>query len=226
MGIQLIDHLGRTYDVAGKRVTLGAARTNSITIAEFGAPGPVLELINDGMGWLVQRADPGGAVIVNGATVTDALPVGHLDVIQAPGVSLRFIDTAQPRPQSQPRNGPADDAQPQPKPQPSADHYRRPLPVAAPVAANAPVHSQPKPAPLAPPVVATATASKDQTLAGLLAILLGGVGAHHFYLGRILLGVVYILFSWTFIPMLVGIIEGIIYLTMAEEQWRAKYPAP
>ena len=75
MGIQLIDHLGRTYDVAGKRVTLGAARTNSITIAEFGAPGPVLELINDGMGWLVQRADPGSAVIVNGATVTDALPV-------------------------------------------------------------------------------------------------------------------------------------------------------
>ena len=74
--------------------------------------------------------------------------------------------------------------------------------------------------------MATATASKDQTLAGLLAILLGGVGAHHFYLGRILLGVVYILFSWTFIPMLVGIIEGIIYLTMAEEQWRAKYPAP
>lgn len=250
MGIQLIDHLGRTYDVAGKRVTLGAAKTNGIAIAEFGAPGPVLELINDGMGWLVQRADPGSAIIVNGATVADALPVGHLDVIQAPGVSLRFIDTTQPRPRSQPANGSANDARPLPLPQPVANHYRRPVavatptpdarpaPVARPVIANAPANAQP-PAPLAPPgndqpaaitppdeaTVKPAAAGKDQTLAGVLAILLGGIGVHHFYLGRILLGVVYVLFSFTFIPMLVGIIEGIIYLTMSEEQWRAKYPA-
>lgn len=49
---------------------------------------------------------------------------------------------------------------------------------------------------------------KDPTTAVLLALLLGGVGAHKFYLGQVGLGVVYILFSWTFIPAIVGFIEA------------------
>lgn len=46
----------------------------------------------------------------------------------------------------------------------------------------------------------------------LLAFFLGGLGVHKFYSGRIGLGIVYILFCWTFIPMIVAFIECIIAL--------------
>jgi len=65
--------------------------------------------------------------------------------------------------------------------------------------------------------------SKDRTTAGLLAILLGIVGAHHFYLDNPGRGVLYLFFYWTLIPAVLGIIEGIIYLTKSDEEFQAKY---
>ncbi len=49
---------------------------------------------------------------------------------------------------------------------------------------------------------------KDPTTAVLLAIFLGGLGAHKFYLGKIGQGIIYLLFSWTFIPGIVALIEA------------------
>ena len=49
---------------------------------------------------------------------------------------------------------------------------------------------------------------KNATTAVLLALFLGGVGAHKFYLGQIGWGVVYLLFSWTLIPGIVALIEA------------------
>lgn len=49
---------------------------------------------------------------------------------------------------------------------------------------------------------------KDPTTALLLALFLGGIGGHKFYLGQVGLGVVYLLFSWTFIPGIVAFIEA------------------
>ncbi len=49
---------------------------------------------------------------------------------------------------------------------------------------------------------------KDPTLAVWLALLLGGVGAHKFYMGNTGLGIVYILFSLTSIPAIIGFIEA------------------
>lgn len=46
----------------------------------------------------------------------------------------------------------------------------------------------------------------------LLALFLGGVGAHKFYSGKTGLGLLYLLFGWTFIPMLIGVIEALIAL--------------
>ena len=65
---------------------------------------------------------------------------------------------------------------------------------------------------------------KSKTAAGLLGIFLGGLGIHKFYLGKAI-GVVYILFIWTFIPALVGFIEGIIYLAFpgTDEEFTRKY---
>ena len=42
--------------------------------------------------------------------------------------------------------------------------------------------------------------AKNRMTAILLALLLGGLGAHHFYCGRPLIGVLYIVFVCTFIP--------------------------
>lgn len=51
---------------------------------------------------------------------------------------------------------------------------------------------------------------KDTTTAVLLALFLGGIGVHHFYMGKVLLGVIYLLFFWTFIPAFIALIEAIL----------------
>lgn len=63
---------------------------------------------------------------------------------------------------------------------------------------------------------------KSKIAAGLLAIFLGGIGVHKFYLGKVGLGIVYILFCWTYIPALIGLIEGIIYLCSNDENFQLK----
>ena len=47
----------------------------------------------------------------------------------------------------------------------------------------------------------------------LLAFFLGGLGFHKFYSKKIFKGVLYLLFSWTFIPSIIGFVESIIGLT-------------
>jgi TM2 domain-containing membrane protein YozV len=64
---------------------------------------------------------------------------------------------------------------------------------------------------------------KSKVAAGLFGILLGGIGIHKFYLGRIGWGIVYLIFCWTFIPAVVGLIEGILYLTASDEDFERKY---
>lgn len=49
---------------------------------------------------------------------------------------------------------------------------------------------------------------KNATTAVLLALFLGGIGAHKFYLGKTGLGIVYLLFSWTLIPGIIAVIEA------------------
>ncbi|EUJ34158.1 TM2 domain-containing protein [Brochothrix campestris] len=44
----------------------------------------------------------------------------------------------------------------------------------------------------------------------VLAILLGCVGVHKFYAGKIGVGVVFVIFCWTGIPALIGFIEGLV----------------
>ena len=76
------------------------------------------------------------------------------------------------------------------------------------------------PQPFAP---GTGVCTKSRVLAGLLALLLGTFGVHKFYLGRIGQGIVYVIFFWTWIPALLGICEGIYYLTMNEDAFCRKY---
>jgi TM2 domain-containing membrane protein YozV len=64
---------------------------------------------------------------------------------------------------------------------------------------------------------------KDKTTAGVLAVMLGGLGVHKFYLGRMGAGIAYFLFSWTGIPFVLGLIEGVSYLSMTPERFNAEY---
>jgi TM2 domain-containing membrane protein YozV len=68
-----------------------------------------------------------------------------------------------------------------------------------------------------------ATARKSRMAAVLLALFLGGLGIHKFYLGRPGWGILYILFCWTFIPSIIAFIEAIVYLCTSDEQFAAKY---
>jgi TM2 domain-containing membrane protein YozV len=63
---------------------------------------------------------------------------------------------------------------------------------------------------------------KSKTAAGLLGIFLGGLGIHKFYLGKTGMGILYLLFCWTYIPALIGFIEGIIYLTSNDHNFEVK----
>ena len=64
-----------------------------------------------------------------------------------------------------------------------------------------------------------------RVVAGILAIFLGIVGGHKFFLGYTTAGVIYILlFLCTgFVPMLLGLVDGIIYLTKSDEEFIETY---
>ncbi|HWO17322.1 MAG TPA: NINE protein [Kofleriaceae bacterium] len=67
---------------------------------------------------------------------------------------------------------------------------------------------------------------KDKTTAGVLALLLGGVGAHKFYLGQTGAGIVYLLFCWTLIPGIIALVEGISLLTMNQMTFDMRFNQP
>lgn len=87
---------------------------------------------------------------------------------------------------------------------------------------QAPQYQPPQAPPMYTPAGAPAT-NKNKTTAGLLAIFLGGLGVHKFYLGKIGMGILYLVFCWTYIPEILGVIEGIIYLTSSDEKFYNKY---
>jgi len=49
---------------------------------------------------------------------------------------------------------------------------------------------------------------KSVTTGVLLALFLGGLGVHKFWLGSAGMGILYLLFCWTFIPSIVAIIDA------------------
>ncbi len=52
---------------------------------------------------------------------------------------------------------------------------------------------------------------------GVIAILLGDLGIHRFYAGKWISGIVYLLFFWTCIPGILGLIEGILALIKEDD---------
>jgi len=65
--------------------------------------------------------------------------------------------------------------------------------------------------------------SKSRITAALLALFLGGLGIHKFYLGKTMQGILYLVFCWTFIPSFIAFIEFIIYLCSSDQSFAEKY---
>lgn len=61
--------------------------------------------------------------------------------------------------------------------------------------------------------------TKNRREAGILAIVFGGLGMHKFYLGKYGQGLISVIFCWTFIPTVIGVAQGIHYLTETDEQF-------
>ncbi len=67
------------------------------------------------------------------------------------------------------------------------------------------------------------SAQKNKITAFVLAVFLGWIGGHKFYLDQRKAGVLYLLFFWTFIPMAISIFEAIGYLLMSKKAFQEKY---
>ncbi len=50
----------------------------------------------------------------------------------------------------------------------------------------------------------------------------GGFGIHKFYLGAWGWGLIYLVFCWTYIPAVIGFIEGIRYLVLSDADFDYK----
>lgn len=64
---------------------------------------------------------------------------------------------------------------------------------------------------------------KNKKTASVLALFLGGLGIHRFYLGQTTKGVLSILLCWTIIPWIIGVIDFLIFLYMSQEFFDVKY---
>lgn len=66
---------------------------------------------------------------------------------------------------------------------------------------------------------------KDKTTAGILGILLGSLGVHHFYLGSTVTGVIEIVLTFVTcgIGGLLGLVEGILLLVMDQNEFDQRY---
>jgi TM2 domain-containing membrane protein YozV len=68
--------------------------------------------------------------------------------------------------------------------------------------------------------------AEKKMIAGILGIVIGWTGAHKFYLGNNKAGIIHLvigLLTCGSIGQIVGIVEGIMYLTKSDEEFVATY---
>lgn len=64
---------------------------------------------------------------------------------------------------------------------------------------------------------------KSKVVAGVLAFFVGVFGVHRFYLGEVGKGILYAIFFWFPLTWLIAFIDGIIFLTMDDDNFNYKY---
>ena len=74
--------------------------------------------------------------------------------------------------------------------------------------------------------MASEEAKQKKLVAGLLGIFLGGLGVHKFYLGYTKAGIIQLvatLITCGSIGSIIGLIEGIMYLTKSDDEFESVY---
>lgn len=84
------------------------------------------------------------------------------------------------------------------------------------------IHSSASACPRCGATQRTAGKGKSKVVAGLLALFLGGLGIHRFYLGQ-WWGIFHLIFCWTFIPSIIALIEAIVFFCTNDVTWDKKY---
>lgn len=64
---------------------------------------------------------------------------------------------------------------------------------------------------------------KNRGIAIVLALFLGGLGIHRFYVGQVAWGFVFLFFWWTFIPVFFSLIDVIRWSAMSEATFKKRY---
>lgn len=63
---------------------------------------------------------------------------------------------------------------------------------------------------------------KNRIFTIILAVLFGSLGLHEFYLDRPRRGILLLIFAWTGIPLIIGILQGIKYYKEGEKRFQRK----
>ena len=79
------------------------------------------------------------------------------------------------------------------------------------------------PPPPAPPAGGRPAGAEKKVVAGVLGILIGALGIHKFYLGYTKEGIIHICLNLVCLAGIIGLIEGIIYLTKSDEEFVETY---
>ncbi len=64
---------------------------------------------------------------------------------------------------------------------------------------------------------------KSKGVATILALLLGGLGIHKFYLDKQFQGLLYLVFCWTFIPAIIALIEALDLMFMSQTTFEDRF---
>lgn len=64
---------------------------------------------------------------------------------------------------------------------------------------------------------------KSRSVAILLALFLGGIGIHRFYLNQPGRGFLYLIFCWTFIPLFIALFDALIWLVNSDQTFDSVY---
>lgn len=142
------------------------------------------------------------------------------------------IQPAEPQPEVQPAQEAAPEPEPAPQPAPENPPVVQPAPANEQHTENT-QHTESTSQSSAEYANATVVSPKSKVAAGLLGIFLGGLGIHKFYLGYTKEGIIMLLISLiagcitcgvaSAVVGIIGLIEGILYLTKSDEDFQRIY---
>ena len=199
--MKLVTREGRAYSLRKERISIGRSSANDIQLSDEQASGHHALLRREGSTFVLTDQNSTNGTYVNRQRLHGAYRLQPGDVIGIGRTLLKVTGEARAQANRTVVADRAPDYAPPPAP------YQQP--------AGPYQQQQPPYYPAAP--------TKDRTTAGLLAILLGNIGVHKFYLNESGMGILYLLFSWTFIPGIIAFIEGIQYLTMTDQQFHQRF---